>query len=69
MEMHPKTRRAADSDIATLFRTKELMPAPKALKEFEVMERLYREIVTPSGGQVYLSNKANTSFLRLVEIV
>jgi hypothetical protein len=69
MEMHPKTRRAANSDLATLFRTKELMPAPTALKEFEVMERLYREVAIPSGGQVYLSDKADVSFLRLVETV
>jgi hypothetical protein len=69
MEMHRKRRRAADSDLATLFRVKELMPAPKALKEFQLMERLYREIETPSGGLIYLSNKANASFLRLVETV
>lgn len=69
MEMHSKKRRAADSDLATLFRAKELMPAPKAIKEFELMERLYREIATPSGGLIYLSNKANASFLRLVETV
>ncbi|MDN3221994.1 HEPN domain-containing protein [Pseudomonas nunensis] len=69
MEMHSKTRRTADSDLATLFRTKELMPAPIALKEFELMERLYREIKTPSGGLIYLSEKANASFLRLVDTV
>lgn len=69
MDMHSKARRTADSDLATLFRVKELMPAPKALKEFELMERLYREIKTPSGGLIYLSEKANTSFLRLVETV
>ncbi|HZX51739.1 MAG TPA: hypothetical protein VFE95_06965 [Pseudomonas sp.] len=69
MQMHPKTRRIADNDLATLFRMKELMPAPKALKEFALMERLYREIKTPSGGLIYLSEKANASFLRLVETV
>ena len=69
MDMHPKTRRAAESDLATLFRAKELMSAPKALKELEQWERLYREIKTPSGSVIYLSDKANESFLRLVETV
>ncbi|WP_256661467.1 HEPN domain-containing protein [Pseudomonas sp. F01002] len=69
MEMHSKTRRTADSDLATLFRTKELMPAPKTIKELGLMERLYREIKTPSGCLIYLSEKANASFLRLVETV
>jgi hypothetical protein len=69
MEMHPKTRRIADVDIATLFRKKELMPASTVPKEFVLMERLYREINTPSGGLIYLSDKASASFLRLVETV
>jgi len=33
------------------------------------MERLYREIKTPGGSLIYLSEKANASFLRLVETV
>lgn len=69
MEMHSKTRRTADSDLATLFRVKELMPASKVLKEFELIERLHREIKTPSGALIYLSEKANLSFLRLVETI
>lgn len=69
MDIHSKIRRAANSDLATLFRVKELMPAPKALKEFDLMERLHREIKTPSGGLIYLSEKANACFLRLVETV
>lgn len=67
--MSPKTRRAANSDLATLFQVKELMPAPKTLTEFALFERLYREIKTPSGGQIYLSEKANRSFLRLMKTV
>lgn len=69
MEMSPKTRRVAESDLATLFRVKELMPASTAFKEFDLIERLYREIKTPSGATVYLSEKANLSFLRLVDTV
>lgn len=69
MRMHSKTHRTANNDLETLFRAKELMPQQKALKEFELMERLYREIKTPSGGLIYLSEKANVSFQRLVETV
>lgn len=69
MEMPPKTRRQADSDIATLLRPKELMTALQALKELEFMERLCREVKTPSGRSIYLSEKANKSLSRLVETV
>lgn len=69
MEMPPKTRRQADSDIAMLLRPKELMAALQASKELELMERLYREVKTPSGRSIYLSEKANRSFSRLVETV
>lgn len=45
------------------------MPATKAFKNFDLMERLYREIKPPSGGLIYLSEKAYASFLRLVKTV
>lgn len=45
------------------------MPAPKARKELKFMERIYREIKTPGGGLIHLSEKAYASFLRLVEAV
>jgi hypothetical protein len=41
----------------------------RALKELGQMESLYREIKTPSGVLIYLSDKANSSFLRLGETV
>jgi hypothetical protein len=65
MEMPPKTRRQADSDIATLLRPKELMTALQALKGLGFMERLCREVKTPTGRSIYLSEKANKSLLRL----
>lgn len=68
-DMSPKTQRSANSDLATLFRVKNLMPASEAFKKFALFERLYREVKTPSGGQIYLSEKANQSFLRLVRTV
>lgn len=67
--MNSKTIRSANSDLATLFRKKELAPASEVFKKFPVIENLYREITTPSGLSVYLSDKANTCFLRLVETV
>lgn len=57
MEMHSKTRRTADRDLATLLRVKELIPASKVFKEFELIERLYRDIKTPSGALIHLSEK------------
>jgi hypothetical protein len=69
MEMNSKARRTADSDLATLLQVKELLPGIKALKAFGQMEMLYREVKTPSGGRIYLSDKANASFLRLVRTV
>lgn len=69
MEMHSKTRRTADSDLATLLKPKELTPASRAFNEFALIEGLYQEIKTPSGASIYLSDKANLSFLRLVETV
>jgi len=68
-DMPPKVRRVANSDLATLFRAKERVPAPKAIQEFALFERLYRGIKTPSGAQIYLSEIANRSFLRLVKTV
>ena len=69
MEMHPKIRRTANNDLDTLFRVKELMPASKVIKELGLIERLHREIKSPSGALIYLSEKANFSFMRLVKTI
>lgn len=69
MEISQQKRRKAESDITTVLSRKSHMTELQALKELEFMERLYREIRKPNGGNVYLSAAAETSFLRLVDVV
>lgn len=68
MEMPKKTRRAANEDIATLLRQKELMDERQALKMFELFERLSRAVKTPSGHTIYLSDKAKESLTRVTRV-
>lgn len=69
MEMPRKTRRIADSNIATLLRPEELMTDLQALDEFEFIERLEREIKIPNHRSIYLSKNAYKNFTGLVNTV
>lgn len=62
MEIQPEKRRTAETDIAAVLKTTGHMTELQALNELEFMERLYREVRKPSGGKLYLSPPANTSF-------
>lgn len=69
MEIPSKKRRAAEFDLATLLKPKELMPELQAVRTLDFMERLRREVKTPGGHSLYFSEKALESFLRLSDTV
>jgi len=69
MEIHPEKRRTAEADIAAVLKATGHLTELQALNEFDFMERIYREVRKPSGGKFYLSAPANTSFLRLVDVI
>ena len=69
MEIPSKKRRAAEFDLATLLKPKELMTELQALRTLDFMERLRREVRTPGGHSLCFSEKALESFLRLSDTV
>ncbi|QRG26803.1 HEPN domain-containing protein [Halomonas binhaiensis] len=69
MEMPRKTRRIADSNIATLLRPEELMTDLQALDAFNLIERLKREVKIPNHRSIYLSDNAYKNFEMLTNIV
>lgn len=69
MEMPPKDVRKAEADIMIVLSSKSHLTGLQVFNELKGIESLYREIGKPGGGKIYLSNKANDSFLRLVGAV
>src|SRR5690554_2790067 len=69
MNIKNKDKRRFESDMATLFRLKELVKEQQALLDFDLPERFQREIMTPVKRPVYLSKTAYESFLRIKELV
>ncbi|KPZ26563.1 HEPN domain-containing protein [Pseudomonas coronafaciens] len=69
MKMPPEKRRACEADIAAVLKATGHMTEIQALNKLEFMERLHREVTKPSGGRLYLSAPANTSFSRLVDAI
>lgn len=69
VEIPPKKRRAAEFDLAMLLKPQELMTELQALRTLDFMEKLRREVRTPSGHSLCFSEKALKSFLRLSDTV
>lgn len=69
MNMTPKQYRSAQADLKLLFKRSALMNEYQGFKSYGFFESLRREIRTPSGMKVCLSDKAKISFDRLSAIV
>ncbi|QDY37934.1 hypothetical protein CHR26_17385 [Pseudomonas putida] len=69
VNMTPKQYRSAQSDLKFLFKRSALMNEYQGFKSYGLFESLRREIRTPSGMKVCLSDKAKISFDRLSAII
>lgn len=63
-----KQVRSAQADLDVLFKTSEIMNEAESYKKMSFVEQLRREVGTPSGYKVYLSDRAYASFERLYEL-
>lgn len=66
--MTSKQLRAAQADLQVLLKSSELMSEIQAMKSCDFMERLRREVRTPSGYKVCFSDRAAKSFERISSI-
>lgn len=69
MDMTPKQYRSAQADLKVLFKRSALMSDYDAFKSYGLFESLRREIRTPGGMKVCLSDDAKISFERLSVVI
>ena len=68
MDMPAKKRRTSELDLSVLLKQTALMPKIQAHKTLDFLESLRREIRTPGGHSLYLSDQGLESFLRLSDM-
>ncbi|GHS82584.1 hypothetical protein PAGU2196_34180 [Pseudomonas sp. PAGU 2196] len=69
MNVHPKKIRIAELNLGVLLTASNLKNPYDALKSYEFLDRLAREVATPSGSKVYFTDQARSAFESLITIV